>query len=58
MDEMEVVRRLTHLFYAFRKENAAGLDDHPRIRHKDIMMLDAILSINKFTFERLEDRYT
>lgn len=55
MDEMEVVRRLTHLFYAFRKENAAGLDDHPRIRHKDIMMLDAILSINKGDLVKMSD---
>lgn len=46
MDAIEIVRRLTHLFYVFRKENLASFDNHPRIRHKDIMLLDAILSIN------------
>ncbi|WP_416327497.1 MarR family winged helix-turn-helix transcriptional regulator [[Eubacterium] hominis] len=55
MDEMEVVRRLTHLFYAFRKENATGLNNHPRIRHKDIMMLDAILSINDGDLVKMSD---
>lgn len=55
MDEMEIVRRLTHLFYMFRKENASSFDDHPRIRHKDIMMLDAILSINSGELVKMSD---
>lgn len=55
MDEMEIVRRLTHLFYMFRKENASSFDDHPRIRHKDIMMLDAILSINSGDLVKMSD---
>lgn len=55
MDEMEIVRRLTHLFYMFRKENATSFDDHPRIRHKDIMMLDAILSINSGDLVKMSD---
>ena len=55
MDAMEIVRRLTHLFYLFRKENATSFEEHPRIRHKDIMMLDAILSINKGELVKMSD---
>lgn len=55
MDEMEIVRRLTHLFYMFRKENLTRFDDHPRIRHKDIHMLDAIISINGGDLVKMSD---
>ena len=55
MDEMEVVRRLTHLFYMFRKENDHGFDNHPKIRHRDFMMLDAILAIKQGDLVKMSD---
>lgn len=55
MDEMEIVRRLTHLFYMFRRENGNQFDQQPKIRHRDFMMLDAILSIKKGDLVKMSD---
>lgn len=46
MDEMDIVRKVTHLFYVYRKENMLKSEEHPRMRHRDIMMLDAIMKLN------------
>lgn len=56
MDEMEYVRKITKLFYLFRKDNAIGFgQEHPKIRHRDFMMLDAILSIKQGDLVKMSD---
>ena len=46
MDEMDIVRKVTHLFYMFRRDNLLKKDDHPKMKHRDIMVLDAIMKLN------------
>ena len=46
MDEMDIVRRVTHLFYLFRRDNILKKEQHPKLRHRDIMVLDAITKLN------------
>lgn len=48
MDEMEIVRRLYHIFYSMRKESI-HLDQHKEhhaIRSRDLMLLDTIVQSN------------
>lgn len=49
MDEMEIVRRLYHLFYVMRKEALQMPEHHihKSIGGRDLMMLDSILGLNK-----------
>lgn len=48
MDEMDIVRKVTHIFYMFRKENASiPKNDEFELSHRDIMMLDAVSKINQ-----------
>ena len=46
MDEMDIVRKVTHLVYMFRKNNFWEQKDRPQMKHRDIMMLDAIMRLN------------
>ncbi|MEG0709025.1 MAG: MarR family transcriptional regulator [Longicatena sp.] len=46
MDEMEIARKITHLFYTMRKESLMKPSNNHKIGHRDIMMLDAIMRIN------------
>lgn len=57
MIEMEIVRKITHLFYLFRNEHSFKLDDknQPIIKHRDVMMLDAILKINDGDLVKMND---
>ena len=46
MDEMEIVRRLYHIFYMMRKEGVAfseNKEHHHAIRGRDLMLLDMIV---------------
>lgn len=48
MDEMEIVRKISHLFYAMRKDNLGfPHTGKPKMGHRDIMMLDTILRMNQ-----------
>lgn len=42
MDEMEIVRRLYHMFYLLRREGFRCCGDHP-MGGRDLMMLDTIM---------------
>ena len=48
MDEMDIVRKVTHLFYMFRRDNLLKKDDHPKMKHRDIMVLDAIMKLSDY----------
>ena len=45
MDEMEIVRRLYHMFYMMRRESVrfSGFEDHHGIKNRDLMILDSIV---------------
>lgn len=55
MDEMDIVRKVTHLFYVFRKENMMKSEEHPKMKHRDIMMLDAIMKLNNGDLVKMSD---
>ena len=42
MNEMDIVRKLTHLFYMFRKDQLLKKDQKSIMKNRDIMVLDAI----------------
>lgn len=48
MNEMDIVRKITQLFYAFRKDNFLNNERKSKfkLKHRDIMILDAIMRIN------------
>ncbi|MGX8834554.1 MarR family winged helix-turn-helix transcriptional regulator [Amedibacillus sp. YH-ame6] len=45
MDEMEIVRRLYHMFYMMRRESVrfSAFEEHHGIRNRDLMILDYIV---------------
>ena len=45
MDEMEIVRKITHLIYTHRKDACAHGTSHSGFRRRDLMMLDAIIRL-------------
>lgn len=48
MDEMDIVRKITKLFYDFRKQD--GFFPHKEqgdMKHREIMMLDTIMKMNQ-----------
>ncbi len=45
MDEMEIVRKITHLIYAYRHDAHCDLLEKGKVRHRDIMVLDAIIKM-------------
>lgn len=55
MDEMDIVRKVTHLFYLFRKENMFHNGEHPGMKHREIMMLDAIMKLNDKDLVKMSD---
>lgn len=58
MDEMDIVRKITHLFYLYRKENLLSNDEHPKMKHREIMMLDAITKLNGGDLVKMSDLST
>lgn len=47
MDEMDIVRKVTHLVYMFRKNSLLKQEDRPKMKHRDIMVMDAIMKLNQ-----------
>ena len=45
MDEMDIVRKITHLVYTHRRDAAFTGQKQPNVKHRDIMMLDAIIKM-------------
>lgn len=45
MDEMEIVRKITHLIYAYRHDAHCNLLDKRKVPRRDIMVLDAIIKM-------------
>lgn len=55
MDEMEIVRKITHLFYMFRKENLFLKDRRDEMKYRDIMVLDAVMKLNDGNLVKMND---
>lgn len=45
MDEMDIVRKITHLVYTHRRDAAFTGQKQSSMKHRDIMMLDAIIKM-------------
>lgn len=57
MDEMDIVRKVTHLFYMFRRDSLLKKEDHPKMKHRDIMVLDAIMKLNDGNLVKMSDQF-
>ena len=57
MNEMDIVRKITQLFYAFRKDNFLNNERKSKfkLKHRDIMILDAIMRINHGDLIKMSD---
>lgn len=57
MNEMDIVRKITQLLYAFRKDNFLNNERKSKfkLKHRDIMILDAIMRINHGDLIKMSD---
>lgn len=55
MNEIDIVQKLTHLFYVLRKENLWKSDEDHNMGHRDIMILYAIMKINDGDLVKMSD---